>query len=1106
MAVPSANIDILDLGSKSWTHATLSQARYGLAGASLRHIAMFFGGLAASSVVSDKVDIYNNATNTWTSTTISKPRFRGAATGVGDVIIFAGGRDNYNGDLSEIDIYNIVTETWSTASLSQGRHGIAAASVGTVALFAGGGTPYQCKPKFNCNRDSGYSDRVDLYNSADGTWSTASLSVARSFPASAVHGTKAFIGGGDIPAQPYESAVVDIYDSVTGTWTATAFSYGHSNMCAAASGKAVIFFGGSSRQQGNPSDTIYIYNVEAGVWTEDTSVMARFASAAVTVGDYAIVAGGVDSSDTDVVEVFKFETQVNVYATVSASSSSGSMSGRYKIPARVEPLKVNVSLPTAPTQATDHASGDKWTFQCNTTFDGKLNEKLVLSTLEPLCIATNGLCPISKYSTRTGLASDITNCLKCPPLTTTAAVGSTRLSDCKCKVGYTGPDAGSCSACSQGKYKDAIGSGECTVCPNGKFSSIVSGNVSSVCLNCPSDSWSPSGSTLLEHCVCNVGYTGQDPESCLACVAGKFKAVNGTAECTQCAAGKYSSSTGSTSDACINCNRNTFSAADNSQCTLCPSNAISPMSSATQTACKCDLGYTGPDGDTCIACVAGKFKPSNGSAECTQCDSGKYLSSTAAGSIAECLVCGINTYSSADSSQCVQCPSHTLSAASSSSQADCKCNGGYSGPDGGACVACAVGKFKLTNGSSDCTLCAAGKFWGSQGATSDVCEQCPRNSTSPGGSNVVTDCLCEPGTTGIAHTDSCVPCESGKFKSTTGSADCMLCDAGKFSISGLSICTKCPEGGTSRVGSRDVNGCKCNLGYTGPPGVACEACVAGKYKNINGTSSCVQCPVNATSAIASYSLTHCVCLAGHTGPDGSICSGCMEGDYKRDTGSAPCANCPAGYISTQSATTACASCTPGKFSSLTRRSCISCPAHTTSIIPSTRIQDCKCNAGYTGADGDVCRECASGKYKAALGSATCTLCPAGKFSNFLAATGEGSCQACKAGSTSLAGSLTDENCFCNIGYTGPNGGTVLCTACAAGKFKSVTGSAACTQCAGGKYNRLESGTSMSDCINCGINTYSSADTRQCIACPSNSNSPAESSAESQCMCNQGHTG
>jgi hypothetical protein len=35
-------------------------------------------------------------------------------------------------------------------------------------------------------------------------------------------------------------------------------------------------------------------------------------------------------------------------------------------------------------------------------------------------------------------------------------------------------------------------------------------------------------------------------------------------------------------------------------------------------------------------------------------------------------------------------------------------------------------------------------------------------------------------------------------------------------------------------------------------------------------------------------------------------------------------------------------------------------------------------------------------------------------------------------------------CLCDAGFTGPNNGA--CTPCAAGTYKSLTGSAACTSC------------------------------------------------------------
>lgn len=1117
-SIMSDHVDILEMNTRTMTTATLSEGRNEVAGAALRHIAMFFGGFAARTgsprgSPSNVVDIYNNETNAWSHTTLggaqqSEARGLGAATGVGDVILFAGGHTLANAEIDEVDIYNIVTEVWTTATLSVGRCCLAAASVGTIALFAGGGTSAN-KCKINCNENGAHSGVVDLYNSADGTWSTATLSEARSFPASATHGTKAFFGGGDITPMPLESKRVDIYDSATGAWSTTDFpSQEKTLMAAAASGRAVLFYGGVNRQRGSGTvvSTINIYDVATGIWSVDStsSTSARYLAAGVTVGDSAIFAGGYDSgSTTDLVEIMKFETQIHVYGLVSASSRAGSISGRYQIPMRVAPLSLNISLPTGAIEATDHASGDTWDIHCNATFNGKLHQKFVLGATDPVCIATSGLCPIGKYSTGNGVAYDITNCLICPALTTTSAVGSTLLTLCKCIPGYTGQDTGPCTACAAGTYKDAIGSSECTSCPPATYSSTVGANGAAYCLACPAYTTSRQGSTLLSHCICNAGYTGPDGSICVACIAGKFKSRNGTDQCMLCAPGKFSASTGVVSDVCADCSTNTYSSADKSQCETCPSNTVSAVSSAVQTDCKCIPGYTGPDGGTCVACIAGKFKTRNGTDECTLCAPGKFSASTGVIVSDMCADCSSNTYSSADNSQCETCLSNSVSGVSSGAQTDCKCVPGYVGPDGGTCVACIPGKFKASNGTSACTLCAQGKYLGLSGATLDVCLECARNSTSPDGSDENTDCVCDRGLTGIAHTDSCVACEPGKYKSLAGAAECTLCSAATYSVAGLSVCTQCPTGGTSLEGSTDVADCKCNLGYTGLPGVACAACEAAKYKDVSGTSACLECPLNTSSVAASPALTHCLCLAGHTGNDGSVCAACLQGDFKSSTGSAACSNCAGGSISTQSAQSACSPCPSGTFSAPSRRVCISCPEHTRSN-KAVVVEDCKCNTGYTGPDGGACVECSAGKYKVAIGSGVCTLCTAGKYSSSRALVDETSCQPCQDASTSPEGSLSAAECLCDIGYTGPNGG-IACAACAVGKFKSSVGSAGCTQCVGGKFLHFEAAWS-NVCADCATGTYSSADNSQCVACPSNSNSPLASPSQTHCLCNLGFTG
>ena len=65
----------------------------------------------------------------------------------------------------------------------------------------------------------------------------------------------------------------------------------------------------------------------------------------------------------------------------------------------------------------------------------------------------------------------------------------------------------------------------------------------------------------------------------------------------------------------------------------------------------------------------------------------------------------------------------------------------------------------------------------------------------------------------------------------------------------------------------------------------------------------------------------------------------------------------------------------------------------------------------------------------------------GKYSPIIAATSSTNCITCPAFSRSVSGASVYT---CRTGYTGTDSGT--CTACAAGKYKSISGSAPCTDC------------------------------------------------------------
>ena len=78
------------------------------------------------------------------------------------------------------------------------------------------------------------------------------------------------------------------------------------------------------------------------------------------------------------------------------------------------------------------------------------------------------------------------------------------------------------------------------------------------------------------------------------------------------------------------------------RCATCPPNSTSPIGSMSQTYCKCDVGFTGPDGSVCTPCPTGKFKDSIGDGSCQDCEEDTYQDVT-----------GSQTCEPCDASDCV---------------------------------------------------------------------------------------------------------------------------------------------------------------------------------------------------------------------------------------------------------------------------------------------------------------------------------------------------------------------------------------------------------------------------------------------------------------------
>lgn len=446
-----------------------------------------------------------------------------------------------------------------------------------------------------------------------------------------------------------------------------------------------------------------------------------------------------------------------------------------------------------------------------------------------------------------------------------------------------------------------------------------------------------------------------------------------------------------------------------------------------------------------------------GSAACTPCPAGTWAFPSDVGSTSF--------------SQCNACAQSSYSASQSVLYTSCKCNAGYTGQDGAPCPPCPSGSYKDASGSAACTGCSAGTYSTTVSATVPAtCLACHGNSTSNYYSGQQTDCRCVAGHTGADGGPSCPDCAAGSWKSWVGGQSCQLCKAGQYSATlgaeSTTVCLTCPSNTYSSAGSGSLNGCTANRGYymsgssafyTSPVHSSPTPCVVGTYKpEMQNNSWCSPCFEGSTTiATGSISVSQCICDIGRT-RSGSACPACVAGKYKTIVGPTACP---------------------------------SCPSFTTSVEGAVRLVDCKCLAGYFGADGTACTACGKGVYKDVIGNSSCVNCPVNTYSTSTAAVSIATCSACDTNAQSPTGSQAATACLCNVGYSGANG--AACSSCSGGKYKSSVGSAACSNCAVGTYSGATAATSISTCTTCPALKTTSASGKSLLT---------------DCMCVTGYTG
>jgi hypothetical protein len=298
--------------------ATLSEPRDLLAATSSGELVFFGGGYNGTSpnVASDRVDICNVTSGNWTTATLSVPRYNLAATSSGNLVFFGGGANgtlytNSTTFYDQVDIYNTSDGSWSTATLSQARADPAATSVGSLVFFVGGFCSYDLYNTSNI---------VDIYNVTSNTWTTATMSQARyGLAATAVANRYVLFAGGLNNSVHFNT--VDIYDVLSGTWKTTTLSQARDDFAAISIGVLAFFGGGFLGSQ--MSNVVDIFNATSNTWSTATLSQPHCCLAAASISDIIAFGGGWNNSllDTAVVDVYNVTS--NLWFTLSLSQGRG---------------------------------------------------------------------------------------------------------------------------------------------------------------------------------------------------------------------------------------------------------------------------------------------------------------------------------------------------------------------------------------------------------------------------------------------------------------------------------------------------------------------------------------------------------------------------------------------------------------------------------------------------------------------------------------------------------------------------------------------------------------------------------------------------------------
>eukprot|EP00808_Paulinella_micropora_P019733 g59215.t1 len=678
-------------------------------------------------------------------------------------------------------------------------------------------------------------------------------------------------------------------------------------------------------------------------------------------------------------------------------------------------------------------------------------------------------------------------CLPCPRGTFSSGFNATSCTECSAGSVAPEEESTSCTACDQGTFAPSPGLDQCLECPLGSANPAVS-VPTVVCNLCPAGRHAKSlGSTSCELCLAGYFSPLNGSAECTPCPEGQITNQSGLIVCTICEEGTYNPTPGQ--DECLPCDTGRFASAKGQiGCSLCPAGSFTNISG--EAACTlCGMGYAQPlpGKSSCVQCDSGNAASSQGALFCRQCGAGRYSNITE-GPLVACKLCGPGYFQGQQGKgSCDQCPSGR--AQDQDGQAFCTvCDSGLYAPTPGTqlCAACEAGSFSgaSTTGIVSCTDCPRGQFVGEPGQS--VCVDCPSGKYN----NHTRQSACVSCPAGkkqpLRGQYLCDDCTAGRYAAyqDTGTAECLICGQGTFSLPGSGQCTPCSPGYRQPLPEQS----SCLLCGSGQFGTAqaqavCVDCPSGTYANMSQAvrTSCVDCPAGKYQTATKQ--TDCdLCPAGYfTDKEGQFaCVACLPGYYNNQPGMTECEPCPAGYVYPGFAATICNECDVGEYQDVVGMlTCSLCPSGSFGNSSARSTPCLLCPEGkYQDQPGkDGCLDCPSGTYIQGEGQLECVQCNPGRYSN---ATGSAKCRDCPAGKSSS--SYGAQQCVdCEEGKFEDTQGALVCRACPAGTYVNVKGATQCLPCLAGYY---QSGTGRQSCIPCPVATYGPSDGQSfCIACP-----------------------